>query len=580
MDKRKNQGGTTSAVGEDIVLPNVAPDWDYYKHGFNQQNREFLYTPTNRDMKFGDPGAIRLLISRDSVGNFVGRYVIYAPDVAYRQQTNGQYSATTFKGNVVYTDITGKFLNGYHIDSGRITAPLQIKRNGTATLRECYDLTITIFVEEIALKASVNNFQNPVRTTYTYCFRGDIGGGGSGEGGGNGGGEGGSTTTWGGSQPTNMFDANFETSAAYRYLKQMGFSDAQLQFIASDANGQNIYGQIRQYLGQNPSAAKKANARLQTDFLSSNSAYYAANVAAGFLATTIADLEKYLSNGFTGQEFAALFVSGHLHSSDPFISYVITKWWFSKTSIQREQFKQGFSDRAGETYDGFTGTVNFYKKFATTMVTKGRFCFGGNCGNDLPKIPYLDSDIFSSFLGQYKDMIQGAKNGDSYAQGQLVFEAAMLFVPFDEISLTTQVSSHVFRGTSIGYQGSRQMIEAGVTSVAIDPLAATVFAIESSNFGVGVLHIVPVNTLESSGVKIMEGNWLKEVEREVTLSILPTETASAAEISISHTRARQILRDMGFNLPSQITKNEITETLRQLPRMTEAQIQEFIRRSR
>jgi hypothetical protein len=87
----------------------------------------------------------------------------------------------------------------------------------------------------------------------------------------------------------------------------MGFSDGQMQFIASDANGQNIYGQIRQYLGTNPSAAKKANARLQTDLLSSNLAYYAANVATGFLATTIADLVRYLDKAYSGQEFADLY---------------------------------------------------------------------------------------------------------------------------------------------------------------------------------------------------------------------------------------------------------------------------------
>jgi hypothetical protein len=241
MAKKKNQG-TTSATGEDIVLPNVAPDWDYYKNGFNQQNQEFLYAPTNRDMKQGDPGAVRLLISRDSVGNFVGRYVIYSPDVAYRQQTNGHYTAASFKGNVVYTDITGKFLNGYRIDDGQITANLQLNSRRFATSREeCYNLTITIFVEDIAFTT-----YSPVTTTYSYCFRGSLGGGGGGAGSGStgvgGGDNGSSTTTWGSTQPTNMFDANFETSAAYRYLKQMGFSDGQLQFIASDANGQNIYG--------------------------------------------------------------------------------------------------------------------------------------------------------------------------------------------------------------------------------------------------------------------------------------------------------------------------------------------------
>jgi hypothetical protein len=132
-----------------------------------------------------------------------------------------------------------------------------------------------------------------------------------------------------------------------------------------------------------------------------------------------------------------------------------------------------------------------------------------------------------------------------------------------------------FRGTSAGFPGSQALQEIGVTSVSTDPVVATVFATESNNHGVGVVHIVAARDL--AGVRIMPGNVLAEIEREVGVELLPAEFARRARYTISAAQARAILRGMGIIVPSIIRGPAgVDAALGFVPRLSQEQVQQFV----
>jgi RHS repeat-associated protein len=137
----------------------------------------------------------------------------------------------------------------------------------------------------------------------------------------------------------------------------------------------------------------------------------------------------------------------------------------------------------------------------------------------------------------------------------------------------------VFRGTVKGSPGGEALQKLEITPTSTDALVSTLFATESENFGEGVFHIVMVSALQ--GIEIIEGNVLKQLELEIGIGLKPSDFAALASITITAEQARTILREMGFSVPSVIyDKAALDDALRNTPRLTPEQIEEFIRRAK
>jgi RHS repeat-associated protein len=132
----------------------------------------------------------------------------------------------------------------------------------------------------------------------------------------------------------------------------------------------------------------------------------------------------------------------------------------------------------------------------------------------------------------------------------------------------------LFRGTTEGYPGSRMLQQVGVTPASTDPVVATIFALESKNYGTGVLKVALPEDLE--GVILGPGNTRAALESEVGVQLTPTEFSERASITITADQARGILGNMGIKLPSTVNGIEqSTSLLKSTPRLTETQIRTF-----
>jgi RHS repeat-associated protein len=134
---------------------------------------------------------------------------------------------------------------------------------------------------------------------------------------------------------------------------------------------------------------------------------------------------------------------------------------------------------------------------------------------------------------------------------------------------------YYFRGTSVGYAGNESLQRLGLTPSSTDPLVATLFAVESSNYGSGVVYIASSQDL--SGVGKDHSNVLGELEMEVVWRIQPLEFARRASISVDVSRAKSILYSMGFSVPGQIPdKDALRNALNSTPRLNKEQIRQFV----
>ncbi|MBF2049791.1 MAG: hypothetical protein IGS54_20895 [Elainella sp. C42_A2020_010] len=137
----------------------------------------------------------------------------------------------------------------------------------------------------------------------------------------------------------------------------------------------------------------------------------------------------------------------------------------------------------------------------------------------------------------------------------------------------------LFRGTTDGFPGNPGTQELGISPASIDPLIATIFALEGK--GITGNGIVLIATQRGLGNPVVDtGNFRRVLEREVQVGMLPLEFQNKALHSISVDRARQILSEMGVaELPNSIGTGDTSEYLRNTPRMTPEQIYEFVRRA-
>jgi hypothetical protein len=133
-----------------LILPSANPDWDSAFNSLNVRNHDFVIAPLD---KSGANGRLktRLLITRKSDGSLMGSKMLYIADQVYHDRKNGQYNTTDFTGNVIYSDLNGRFLFGLRVENGievcaasaalSTNAAQQVTSNSDVRLRECEKFT-------------------------------------------------------------------------------------------------------------------------------------------------------------------------------------------------------------------------------------------------------------------------------------------------------------------------------------------------------------------------------------------------------------------------------------------------------
>ncbi|WP_157762538.1 putative T7SS-secreted protein [Nocardia yamanashiensis] len=198
------------------------------------------------------------------------------------------------------------------------------------------------------------------------------------------------------------------------------------------------------------------------------------------------------------------------------------------------------------------------------------------------------------FCGQYEDMETGlhfnvhryydpeigryltsdplgltpSQNPNSYPHNPMVWS--------DPLGLTPEgCDPPVFRGTTVGYEGSPGTQRVEVTPTSSDPGVATIFGTHSEQFGEAVVQIArPEDIL---GVERYLGYI--PAEAEVGLGIIPVEFAARASIEIPVSFARSILEEMGIRLPAKIGVDDLSPLLLETPKLSPGQIEHFIERA-
>jgi hypothetical protein len=144
----------------------------------------------------------------------------------------------------------------------------------------------------------------------------------------------------------------------------------------------------------------------------------------------------------------------------------------------------------------------------------------------------------------------------------------------------------LFRGTTEGYPGNLGLQQLRITPTSTDPRVATVFATEAATSSGGSGVVIIASDSDLAGVHLDTGGngstpSLARIEREVLVDVSPTEFNELASTHIPVDKARAILADMGYDLPSRISsKTDISAILEGLPPMSESEVNEFTNRAR
>ena len=131
-----------------------------------------------------------------------------------------------------------------------------------------------------------------------------------------------------------------------------------------------------------------------------------------------------------------------------------------------------------------------------------------------------------------------------------------------------------YRGTTRDWPGSEALQSLNLTPVTTDPLVATLFAIESSRFGEGVVYLCRTSTVAEL---IGSGNVLSELERELVVGVSPKEfTERFIRATVEAQYARTVLAELGYELPAQVAdKNVLDWNLRTSARLREQDVLSF-----
>ncbi|WP_062203960.1 DUF6531 domain-containing protein [Streptomyces sp. NBRC 109706] len=136
---------------------------------------------------------------------------------------------------------------------------------------------------------------------------------------------------------------------------------------------------------------------------------------------------------------------------------------------------------------------------------------------------------------------------------------------------------YLFRGTTRDFSGSPNTQNIGITPTSSDPGVATVFATHSESFGEAFVQVIPTRALDD--VPYHEGYIRREAEWGVELPA--DELGRRAELEVPVSVARDILGDMGINIPNNIPIGSIDSTLEfDVPKLSTDQINQFISEAR
>ncbi|WP_446223137.1 RHS repeat-associated core domain-containing protein [Nocardia sp. IBHARD005] len=237
--------------------------------------------------------------------------------------------------------------------------------------------------------------------------------------------------------------------------------------------------------------------------------------------------------------------------------------------------------------DGHTGTAVSY---ASTTLWGALTWSGATCPHRLQG-QYYDSETELHYnLHRYFDPKTGryitsdplglapANNSYTYPRNPTAWSDPLGLAP-ESCSQTSSRSSNdpLFRGTTRGYEGNPGLAETGWTPTSEDPRIATIFATGSEDYGEAVVQIARGDDL--AGVERDMDYGYFPVEREVPVNISPGEFSSRASIEIPASAAREILADMGIDIPRRIDTGNMRDIMDETPAMTAEQIQEFIERA-
>lgn len=131
----------------------------------------------------------------------------------------------------------------------------------------------------------------------------------------------------------------------------------------------------------------------------------------------------------------------------------------------------------------------------------------------------------------------------------------------------------LFRGTTEGYLGGRATQEIGITPTSTDPRIATIFANNSSKHGTAIVQIFNKEDIDSS--KILERNTF-DFEKEVGINMLPNDLSKLSSLQISAKDATSILREMGYNIPSNPSLDQLSSIFKELEAMDDKKINDFV----
>ena len=133
-------------------------------------------------------------------------------------------------------------------------------------------------------------------------------------------------------------------------------------------------------------------------------------------------------------------------------------------------------------------------------------------------------------------------------------------------------SGAVFRGTTRGYPGGGS----GVTFTSTDPGVATVFAVQKRGLGTPVIEIARKADLAHVPRLPSTSPSLARIEAEIIFDISPTEFSRLAT-QVPLDDAVRALNGMGVRVPSNVPLSDVSSVLRELQKLNQTQIDEFLR---
>jgi len=150
-------------------------------------------------------------------------------------------------------------------------------------------------------------------------------------------------------------------------------------------------------------------------------------------------------------------------------------------------------------------------------------------------------------------------------------------------SLPTGEQVYLFRGTTRGWPGNPAARNGPFTYTSLDPLVATLFAVECRSHGVAIVLMARRGRFEEVPPGPFDKTF-QALESQVVLAAPPLEFVEKAVLSLEVNRCLRVLTELGFTgLPSRIhgishLRRTLFETHSLGQRLNSLQIQSFVSR--